>query len=115
MIARLWGGGCGGRLSAGKRLHDVYGGLVGHGIGQPISVSNRFAVDEDGHVLAKGALIIQHIPSGGVVAFEVCVQDIAQGPSVHVPGWTADMPLNIRCESDLCQTVLPNDALVATS
>lgn len=48
-------------LAAGECLHDVEFVAGDHGIAEGLPIIDLLAVEEDVHVLPKGAVIFQHV------------------------------------------------------
>lgn len=87
--------------SSRQRLHDINGSVGGHAITQVVWIRDRFAVDEDRHVLAKSALIVQYIAAGLLIAVEVFIEHRPQGCSGHLSRRAGNVPLDVLRESNL--------------
>jgi hypothetical protein len=89
------------RSSSRKGLNNVDGPVNRDRICQPGAIEYRLAIDENGHVLSQTALIIEHIPAGHGIAFEISVQHIPERSALNGHGRTRNVPLNVLRKSNL--------------
>ena len=88
-------------LTAGERLDDVDGGIGGNGVGELSAVENRFAVDEDRHVFAERALVIEDVAARGRVRDEIGIEHFADGRAADRSGRAGDVALDILGKSNV--------------
>ena len=64
-----------------------------------VAILNLIAVYEDGHVLAKLALIVQYIVAGLFMRAEVIIERLADGCSRNLARGTSNVALNVLGKS----------------
>src|SRR5215207_7473354 len=81
--------------AAGKGLDNVDCAIGGNGVGEFSAIENWFTVDEDGHVFAERALIVEDVAARRRVRDEIGVEYFADGRAVDRSGRAGDVALNV--------------------
>ncbi len=86
-------------LPSRQRLHQIHDRIGGDRVGEIPTVAELLPVDEDGHVLAQSALVVENVPACALVFPEVAFQDVPQRLAGNLARRARDMTLNVRRES----------------
>lgn len=95
-MLRVFSGGA----TAGQRLHQIYRGVVGHGVAQMLPIPYLPPVDENRHVLPEASLVVEHVAARTLVAGKVSVKHVFQRGAGNPAHRALDVPLNAFGESD---------------
>src|SRR5262249_54963384 len=95
-------------LTAGQGLHHVDLVPRGDGVGEPDPVVDLLAVDEDDHVFAQGALLVEDVPPRPLVAGEGRVEHLAYRAPLHLRRGTGHVSLDVLGENDACHATAPS-------
>lgn len=74
--------------------------MGGDGIGKALAVGDEFAADEDVHMFAQPALVVEDVAAQAGMIGEDGVERLADGPGLHVGGRGGQEAFEVAGEAD---------------
>lgn len=81
-------------------MHDPYLVVWSDGVRLPNSVAHSLAVDQNAHVFAQGALIIQHVGAETLILSKHLFENLAHCVAGACHAWAIDMASQVRSKVD---------------
>ena len=90
-------------------MNEVDNRISVDGIREPVSIPHLASVDEYRHVLAKRALIVEHVTACALVSGKVAFEDVPERGACNLACRALNVPLDALCESNRRHSdIIPN-------